>query len=157
RDGALTLIRTEDAQPTDFIPTPDSVTALSRQRLESIDIISYLADTELSVYAEDAVLDYVTAAGNSTFVSVMRAGGRADDSRITIGGEKRSCRLPARLPLTDNVLALFGYYVAEGNSQRRYFTLANYHPAIRARIERGLNELGIPFFVRPSSDYAVAS
>ena len=146
RDGALTLIKTEDAKPTDFMPVPDVVTSLSRQRLESIDIVSYLADTGLSVYAEDAVLEYVAAAGNSSFVSTMRA--------CAIG---QPCRLPARLPLTDNVLALFGYYVAEGNAQHCYFTLANYHPAIRTRIERGLNELGIPFCVRPSSDYSVGS
>ena len=146
RDGALTLIKTEDAKPTDFMPVPDVVTSLSRQRLESIDIVSYLADTGLSVYAEDAVLEYVAAAGNSSFVSVMRG-----------CAIEQPCRLPARLPLTDNVLALFGYYVAEGNAQHCYFTLANYHPAIRTRIERGLNELGIPFCVRPSSDYSVGS
>ena len=146
RDGALTLIKTEDAKSTDLLPVPDVVTSLSRQRLESIDVVSYLADTELSVYAEDAVLEYVAAAGNSSFVSTMRA--------CAIG---QPCRLPARLPLTESVLALFGYYVAEGNAQHRYFTLANDHPAIRARIEGGLNELGIPFFVRPSSDYSVGS
>ena len=112
RDGALTLIKTEDAKPTDFMPVPDVVTSLSRQRLESIDIVSYLADTGLSVYAEDAVLEYVTAAGNSTFVSAMRA-----------CAIEQPCRLPARLPLTDNVLALFGYYVAEGSVGSSALTL----------------------------------
>jgi excinuclease ABC subunit B len=193
REGVLTLIKTEDARPTDSLPVPDIVTSLSRE-LHSLDVISYLADTDLSVFAEDAVLEYVAAAGNTTFVSVMRAcaiqqpwgklaamrgrfrgsgvrvrhyrkllaetgqlGGRADDSRITVGGKSRACRLPARLQLTDDVLAFFGYYVAEGNAQSRYFLLANYHPAIRAGIERALNGLGIPFFVRPSSDYVIGS
>ena len=193
REGVLTLIKTEDARPADFLPVPDIVTSLSRE-LESLDVIPYLADTDLSVFAEDAVLEYVAAAGNATFVSVMRScaiqqpwgklaamrgryrgsgmkvrhyqqllaetGGlaeRANDCQITVGGKKRACRLPARLHLSDDVLAFFGYYIAEGNAQSQYFILANYHPAIRARIERGLNEIGVPFFNRPSSDYTVTS
>jgi intein/homing endonuclease len=194
RDGVLTLIKTEDTRPTDFMPVPDIVTSLSQQCLDTLDVITYLADTELSVFAEDAVLEYVATAGNASFMHVMHAcaiqhpggklaamrgryrgsgvkvghyqklltatgrlGGRADDSGITVGGKKRACRLPARLRLSDNILALLGYYVAEGNAQSKYFILSNYHPVIRDRIERGLNELGVPFFVRPSSDYAVGS
>ncbi len=80
--------------------------------------------------------------------------GRASDRRITIGW---TYRLPARLPLTDGVLALLGYYVAGGNCQERYLVLANRHPVIRERIERSLNELKQPFFVRPSSDYTIGS
>ncbi len=66
-------------------------------------------------------------------------------------------RLPARLTLSDSVIALFGFYVAEGNSQSNYFILANRHPLIRAKIESSLGELGIPFFVRASTDYAICS
>jgi len=83
--------------------------------------------------------------------------GRYPQTRISIGGKKVQCRLPANLPLSDSVLSLFGYYVAEGNSQARVLVLSNYHPVIRAKIETSLRELGIPFYVSPSSDYRVGS
>ena len=74
-----------------------------------------------------------------------------------VGGKRESCRIPAALPLTDDVLRLFGYYVAEGNCQDRYFILANRHPVLRRRIEGSLTSLGMHFHVRQSSDYSVAS
>src|SRR6185437_3433666 len=64
RQGVLTLIKTEDARATDFLPVPDIVTPISRG-LETLDVISYLADTDLSVFAEEAVLEYVAASGNA--------------------------------------------------------------------------------------------
>ncbi len=84
-------------------------------------------------------------------------GGRVDAARVRVTGKKPACGLPARLPLSDAVLALLGYYIAEGNSQARFFILANHHPVIRSRIEQALDELGIPYFVRSSSDYQVSS
>ena len=78
-------------------------------------------------------------------------------ARITVGGKREACRLPARLFLSDAILALLGLYIAEGNRQPRYVTIANRHPLLRADFEAGLNELGIPFFTRASSDYAVSS
>src|SRR5579859_5610982 len=74
RDGALTLIKTEDAQPTDFLPVPDVVTEMSRD-MKTLDVISYLADTRLSVFAEDSILEYVAASGGVRFASVMRSNG----------------------------------------------------------------------------------
>src|SRR6202000_2534657 len=50
-------------------------------------------------------------------------GGRFAGSSVTVGGKSQRHRLPARLKLTDSLLALLGYYVAEGNSQPGYFIL----------------------------------
>ncbi|TLZ44359.1 MAG: hypothetical protein E6K32_05595 [Gammaproteobacteria bacterium] len=61
------------------------------------------------------------------------------------------------MPLSHSVLALFGYYVAEGNAQKRFIIISNRHRVIRRNIEAALNELGLPFLVRPSSDYQVSS
>src|SRR3569833_1351644 len=72
REGVLPLIKNADARPADFLPVPDIVTSLSRE-LESLDCIPNLADTDLSVFAEDAVLEYVAAAGNATFFCGMRS------------------------------------------------------------------------------------
>jgi excinuclease ABC subunit B len=192
RAGIATLIKSEQALPTDFLPVPDIVTDL-HENIESIDILPHLAHTNLSVFAEAPIIDYAVASGTDGFVAAMSdaginprnkltaiqnglrgrgvrvghflnllektngLGGRFATSAITVGGKSRHHRLPARLRLSDSVLSLFGYYIAEGNSQHNYFVLANRHPLIRSKIESSLDELGIPFCVRPSTDYAVGS
>jgi excinuclease ABC subunit B len=75
----------------------------------------------------------------------------------TIGGKKAQNRLPARLHLNDGWLRLVGYYIAEGNCQRGYLTIANRHPEIRGRLEESLRQLGVNWFVRKSSDYQISS
>jgi len=195
RDGSLQLIRTEDARNSDFLPMPETLAPGSAhsEGMQILDIVPYLEDTKLSVYAEAPILRYVAAAGSAAFVSSIRAcainpygklaairhgiRGRGlkvrhflrlmtatdrlaqgyETAEIFVGGKKQSCRLPARLPLTDSLLAFFGYYVAEGNSQRRYLIIANRDPTIRARIEAALRDLGMPFGIRASSDYQISS
>ena len=166
RAGVPTLIKSEEALPTDFLPVPDIVTDPG-ESIDSIDILPYLADTGLSVFAEEPILDYVAASGTDGFVAAMREAGvrprgklcaiqngargrgvkvrhflsllqktngldgRFATTAITVGGKREHHRLPAQLKLSDSTLSLFGFYVAEGNSQSRYFTLANRHPAIR--------------------------
>jgi excinuclease ABC subunit B len=192
RNGTPALIKSAEAQPSDFLPVPDIVTDL-RENVESVDILPYLSGTNLSVFAEEPILDYVAATGTDGFVAAMKEvgvnpsqklyamrkgirgrgvkvrhflnllaktdglAGRYTYREIYVGGKREHHRLPARLPLTDSVLSLFGFYVAEGNSQANYLTLSNHHPVIRAKIESSLRELGIPFLVRLSSDYAVSS
>jgi len=75
----------------------------------------------------------------------------------TVGGKLTHDRLPTELSLTPAVLQLIGYYIAEGNSQRGYFILANRDQTIRQHIESALNQIGVPFAVRPSSDYQISS
>ena len=195
RDGALKLICTGDARTSDYLPMPESLAQDPPQTrsLEVLDTLPYLADMQLSVFAEVPVLKFVATAGANSFISAMsdcginphgklaaiRGGFRGrgikvrhflrlmaatnglgrtyEEAEIFVGGKKQVCRLPARLPLTDSLLALFGYYLAEGNSQRRYLIIANREPSIRARLERALGELGVPFGVRPSSDYQISS
>ncbi len=75
----------------------------------------------------------------------------------SIGGKARHNRLPAHLKLTPEFLRLMGYYIAEGNHQRGYIILANRNEGIRNQIEAAVTQLGIPFSVRPSSDYQISS
>jgi excinuclease ABC subunit B len=192
RDGAPTLIKSEEALPTDFLPVPDIVTDL-HENLDSIDILPYLADTRLAVFAEEPILDYVAASGTDGFVSamsdsginpinklwVMHQGvrgtgirvrhfmhllektgglsGRFARGAITVGGRSKQHRLPARLALSDSMLTLFGFYVAAGNSQAEHLTISNHHPLLRSKIEGSLRDLGIPFFLRGSTDYGLRS
>ena len=186
RDGMPVLIRTEEASASDFIPVPETLGSTGDLRV--LDVLPYLSDTKLSVFADEAVLEYVSTGGQADFVKVMRDSGinpypklfamrrriRGRGIKVhqfvrlgvyrtgspegwAVGGKLERCRIPAALPLSSEVLRLFGYYIAEGNSQQRYFVLANRHPVLRQRIEGSLASLGVPFHVRPSSDYAIGS
>jgi excinuclease ABC subunit B len=137
RDGIPKLVRTEEICETDYLPMPESLTAsdavAKSPGLQSIDILQYLEHTNLSVFAEEPIVQYEVAGGRSVVVAVLR-------------------ECSATLHLNDSVLSLFGYYIAEGNSQPNYTSIANRHPILRARIIEGLDSLGLPHFVRPSSD-----
>jgi excinuclease ABC subunit B len=186
RDGMPVLIRTEEAQATDCIPVPETLSSTGDLRV--LDVLPYLSETKLSVFADESVLAYVASGGQADFVNVMRTSGINPYGKLfamrkgirgrgikvdqfiqlglysagsaagwRVGGKLERCRIPAALPLSDEVLRLFGYYIAEGNSQPRYIVLANRHPVLRQRIEASLASLGIPYLIRPSSDYAVSS
>ncbi|MGH8304633.1 MAG: excinuclease ABC subunit UvrB [Steroidobacteraceae bacterium] len=192
RQGRTTLIRTRDIKASDFLPVPDVVTPIS-SGIEELDILPYLADSDLFVYAEEQIIEYMGVAGRPVVVSAIAnfvlnprrklyavrhrlkgsglsvrqflgllsatggLGGRCPGPGITVGRAQRAYRLPALLPLSDQVLALFGYYIAEGNCQPQYISLANRHPVIRCKIEAAFGALGLPFHVKPSSDYVVGS
>ncbi len=191
RDGKPTLVRTDEVQPRDCVPTPDSLEAT--ESLEYLDIIPYFGDSDLSVFDEAAVDRYIESGGRTKLMvglpgvglnpyaklfairqrvrgsgikvrhylrlveeaGVLEAAARDGDT--SIGGKKPSCRLPARLLLSDSILTWFGLYIAEGNAQAGYFSVANRHPVLRAEIENAMTELGVPFSVRPSSDYQISS
>jgi hypothetical protein len=186
RGGIAVMIRTEEALATDFVPVPETLESTGELRV--LDVLPYLSDTALSVFAEESILEYVATGGRADFVSVMNTSGLNPYPKLSamrrrirgrgikvhqfirlgvyrtgsaeswrVGGKRECCRIPAALPLTDEMLRLFGYYVAEGNSQRGYIVLANRHPVLRERIECSLASLGIPYRIRPSSDYAVSS
>ncbi len=196
RDGKFKLIRTEEARTTDFLPMPETLEGSEEPArpgsLEQIDVLPYLADTSLSVYAETPIMEYASAGGRATVVASQRAcsinpyqklrairirirsrgvkvphflrllsatgrlGDRYDPADIEVG-KQEAHRLPARLPLTDSLLGLLGYYIAEGNGQRRFITVANRDPVIRGRIEQALAELGLSYHVGHCSDYVVRS
>jgi excinuclease ABC B subunit len=84
-------------------------------------------------------------------------GGYWDGSGKNVGGKRDHNDLPAQLPLTPEFLRLIGYYIAEGNHQRGYLVLANRDEGVRQAIETALYQLGIPFSIRPSSDYQISS
>jgi excinuclease ABC B subunit len=191
RAGRPALVETQDIRSSDYLPVPEAMTAPAHG-LRELNILPYLADTDLSVHAEATILEYVAIAGGAAFVStieqcglnarsklwairrcrrgsgikvahylkVLAATGNLGGRRakeITVGGKKATSRLPAALPLSDSVLSLFGYYVAEGNAQPNCVIISNHNPVIRAKIESALKELGVAFGVRRSSDYQVSS
>jgi len=105
RGGVPTLIKSEEAVPTDFLPVPDIVTDL-HENVDSIDILPYLAETGLSVFAEEPILDCLAASGTDGF-------SRISGQHVYVGGKTAEHRLPTRLRLSDSVVSLFGLYIAE--------------------------------------------
>ncbi|HHJ18265.1 MAG TPA: excinuclease ABC subunit UvrB, partial [Gammaproteobacteria bacterium] len=74
-----------------------------------------------------------------------------------VGGKSEANRLPARLPVSQELMQLFGLYIAEGNAQSRYLILSNKHPVLRRQIEESLDWLSMPYSKRPSGDYQISS
>src|SRR5581483_5637361 len=142
RDGVPRLLKTEDVLGTDLLPSPDELTVFP-EGLKTLDVLQYLGDTRLSVYAEDMVLDHVANGGEGEFraalasfvdpgskLSAIRHGRRGRGIRIQhflrllnhstglqerysanlnsawVGLRKVQCRIPARLPLSEELLAL---------------------------------------------------
>src|SRR5690606_14208820 len=96
-----------------------------------------------------------------TFRTLMGAtanlGGHWRAEAASVGGKAAHNRLPAQVALTPEFLRLAGYYLAEGNHQRGYLILTNREPEVRQAIEAALGQLGVPFGVRPNTDYQVSS
>jgi excinuclease ABC subunit B len=191
RGGSSSLIRTWDIQADDYLPVPDVLPAT--EDLQYLDVLPYLEDAPLFVYAEEQILQLVAAGGRGGFDAALLDSGMrgyrklyamrrrlrgsglrisqfmrlvrsapdfatlCETAPIVVGGKKAACRLASRLVLTDSLLSLIGYYIAEGNAQRGYVILSNHDTGTRARIETALRELGVPFGVRRSSDYQVSS
>ena len=80
--------------------------------------------------------------------------GYLEDAMVQSRGRSK---LPAVLPVTEEFLRFLGYYLAEGNGQRGYVTLASRSPAVRSDIDRILGSLGVHYVIRPSSDIQLNS
>jgi excinuclease ABC subunit B len=118
RDGMPTLVRTVDARTSDYLPAPLAV--VCTEDLQELDVLPYLRDTELFVQAEEPILACVANGGRGQF----------EAAGVRVTGKTPACGLPARLPLSDALLTLLGYYAAED---------------------------AIPLFVRPLSDHQISS
>ncbi len=103
RDGALTLLRTEEVRAGDCLPVPETIEASSD--LRTLDLLQYLAEADLGVLSEERA----TAVGSD-----LAGGG---ESAAIIGHERREGRLPARMPLSDALLAVLGNYIAAGEAE----------------------------------------
>src|SRR5580658_7237689 len=76
RDGIPKLIRTQEICETDYLPMPESLTAsdgvAKSPGLESIDILPYLEHTNLSVFAEEPIVQYEVAGGRPVLLATFR-------------------------------------------------------------------------------------
>jgi excinuclease ABC subunit B len=186
RDGIPVLVRTDEALATDYVPVPEAIGSTGDLRVLDVlpylsgTKLSVFADESVLAYVASGgqaeFADVMRASGLNPYAKLfaIRNGIRGRGIKVhqfirlglyhsgsaegwRVGGKLERCRIPAALPLSDKVLRLFGYYIAEGNSQPRCVVLANRHPVLRRRIEESLASLGIPYHIRASSDYSVTS
>jgi len=183
RKGALCLIKTSDAQPSDYLPIPENLLAGanldSLNTLEAIGQISarlLFVETGLRTASVRSLQQQYTlteADGRKTihkpaldpfgrttlsnFVQTATDGDDLNPSDLVLRNRAGWNSLPAHLPLAPDFLRLMGYYIAEGNCQERYVVLANRNEGVRHDIEQTLRRLNQSFTVRQSSDYQVSS
>ena len=193
REGALQLIETSDARPTDHLPIPTRLDETGQRSL--VDLLQSLADANLHVKASSLLRAYLEKEGPTKMAASLRRAGLAQPyakmaamrgrthgdggltvdalnhvldgtdhlagswttSRAEVGGKHAEHRLPAALPLTDDTLRLIGTYVAEGHAADQYVVIANRSSEIRRQVRTALDALGLPFQIRPSSDFQVGS
>ncbi|MGH8238775.1 MAG: hypothetical protein ACREXP_17400, partial [Steroidobacteraceae bacterium] len=115
REGRLALVRTKEIRATDYIPTPDAIPA--HEDLRVLDVISYLEDTDLSVFAETAVMAYAAAGGYSRVVASFKESGLAPYSKLhAIRHEIHGSGIKVRdyIRLIQLTGGLAGFAVADG-------------------------------------------
>src|ERR1700728_4186792 len=72
RYGSPVLIRTADARPSDYLPSP--LVLDGHDDLRALDVLPYLSDTAgLYVQAEESLLAYVAGGGRGQFETTMSA------------------------------------------------------------------------------------
>jgi excinuclease ABC subunit B len=181
REGAAALLATAAVRPSDYLPVPEVITAVS-EGPEMLDVLPYLTDTDLSVFAEDAVLEHAAATGTDALHSALNGPahqlrdkgirvaqfltlraqnaelrGRSVALAVRVGGPQAEHRLPVELRLSDCVLALFGHYIAQGQVRNRSIILPARNALIREKLERAFKELGLSPRSRRSTQYEIAS
>src|SRR5690606_37673198 len=134
RDGVLTLLKTEDVRKGDHLPVPDAIEASAD--LRTLDVSAYLADSGLSVLAEEGVRERAASGGGEYR--------RAAQAHISVRSDHGECPLPAQWPLSDALLTLLGGYIADGDVRQPRLLPAGGDPASSARVEAVLRELGLP-------------
>ena len=182
RNGELRLIKTDDAQPTDYIPVPEQL--LAGEQIEILNTLELLGKAQNRTFFVETGLRTETVRrlqkqytetndfgvktihkpqldpfGCTQLASYVAQPDHklVDLSSVVLRNRIGWNTLPAQLALTPQFLRLMGYYIAEGNSQKQYIILANCNAAIRQDIESILGLLNQSFIIRPSSDYQVSS
>ena len=111
RDGRLRLIKTTEAQLTDYVPVPE--TLLQEGNLKTLDMLAELSDQRLFVDASPALVEYVDEYGSADFADVIQAHGLSGYSKVSAARYQRHGRgIP--VAIFQDVLAhtqnLGGYY-----------------------------------------------
>lgn len=176
RDGALKLIEGKDVQMTDVVPVLRSLETMSGQGFETINLAHELSEYAETFYVSgiehrDDVLDALLQSGVSKqkiwrikheserarLDTVLQCG--VDDwSGLRVGTYRQEYGLPVMLKVTDALLRLIGYYIAEGCYTKSYITISNGDKEVIDALEVAAEELGMQIRRREGTyDYQISS
>ncbi|HYW87846.1 MAG TPA: excinuclease ABC subunit UvrB, partial [Chloroflexota bacterium] len=179
RRGRLRLVRTDEIQPSDYLPLPRHLPA-PEQSPAAVDVVPHLNSADrvyvtlndfaaawatnhaslqplLSRPKAHALVHYgerVSLAEYQKLVAVVPS----IASGVTFGTNKRTYSDPAQQPLTPLLLRLLGYYVAEGHGGDGFFILSSADEEVVTDAAHALGELGLRWHHPAGTyDYRVSS
>jgi len=80
-----------------------------------------------------------------------------DTEYVSVAARRAARTMPLVLSITDDLLELLGFYIAEGHAEDRYFMISCQEPDLQRRLERCLVNLGLTWSVRSNGyDYVIA-
>lgn len=178
RRGNLQLISTSEMNQNDYIPLPLNI-SYEKEPLESLYLPDYLKEeTRLYVTVPQFLPVFAThEKGVRSLLSPQKIYGIIHQAerisfrlysqlssiiplitqKATIGTNKLAYEFPLHLSLTEGILRLFGYYIAEGHCEK-YFIISSGDREIITDFQRTLDHLNVYVRLRPDTyDYQVNS
>lgn len=174
RDGELALIEASDLRASDVLPVPRTLEA-------GPGIATLCLAEELRDYADRFYVGGLQ--GRADVLAALRGSGiskqkiwriehegervrldvllrcKIDDwTGLRIGSYRQAHDLPVQLPLSEGLLRLIGYYIAEGCYTAKYVIISNGDKEVADALEVAAAELGARVFRRADTyDYQLSS
>ncbi len=179
REGYLQLVETDTIQSGDYIPLPLRIPA-PKQPLKALHLLDFV-DSKKKRYISVPAFPVLWKKHQKTlrrFLSpaqlhhVLVTSGRMNETLFltlikrfpslakgaTFGGKIKKYQVPFRYPVTNDLLQLLGYYIAEGHAEKTYVTISAGDKEVVNDITRITYVLGLRCHYRPGTyDYQVNS
>ncbi|MBO0860746.1 MAG: excinuclease ABC subunit UvrB [Chloracidobacterium sp.] len=159
REGKMRLLKTAELQEGDCLPAPPSLPAPELD-LKAVSAAEALRSQKVyaKVTAETSrQLDlspekfWRVLQGNEKLSPDLLTPSLADNAML------RGHQPPATLTLTDDLLALIGAYISEGQASESYFIISAQESSWRKYMSNALDRLSLRFNVRANKDIQISS
>ena len=156
RDGELKLLETHEVRVGDYLPLPfelpemqglsavSAAEALRDDRRIFLDPNFPPANREPRLHLNDAL-------------KLRTDGAQFDLEQASVTLHHGGRSMPLAVPISNDLLELLGFYIAEGHAEDQYFMISCQEPDLQRRLERCLTNLGLTWRVRSNGyDYVIA-
>ena len=179
RKGEIRLMRTSDMTRKDYLPLPLSLPAPDRP-LQTIELSDYLTHPGRFFISMPSLLTHWTASAKilRPLLTASKTHGlpHADErvplplyqklavalpalqENVRIAGRRRPQHTLLTQPVSDALLRLFGYYIAEGHAESNYIVISSGDDEIIDDFTHTLKDMGLYWRRRPDTyDYQINS
>jgi excinuclease ABC subunit B len=176
RDGRIVLVSGSELRIGDVLPTAYATPMVDDTDMTHINLANELAHLAGSVYIsgiekDEELIERLAKAGVSmqklwrvrhehermSLEDVLRAD-KIDWKGLRIGPYAKKYTLPVATQLSDGLLRLIGYYIAEGCYAERYVIISTGDKEIADDVKKTCEKLGVGCRHRPGTyDYQIAS